>query len=87
MPRLRWPGKALVLAMCIPVALAANVARIVLMTLAAHRWGTGIIGNDTFHLGLGIFVFVLAFLLFFAVESALLLLAPQRLAAAPEEES
>jgi exosortase len=71
--RLRWLGKGILLLATIPLALAANIIRVTIMIMAANHWGTQIVDNKLFHGGLGIMVFVCAFLLLFAFESFLML--------------
>jgi len=80
--RLRWQGKVIIVALTIPLALAANVVRVTLMAIAARQWGTEIINNDLFHYGLGIVLFITAFMLFFVAESLMLVFLPR----APGEE-
>ena len=69
---LKARGRLLLLAGSVPLALGANVSRIVLMTLVAERWGVAASQTGPIHTGLGFAVFVVAFVLLVAAESALL---------------
>jgi len=69
---LKRRGRLLLLAGSVPLALGANVIRIVLMTLVAERWGVAASQTEPLHTGLGLAVFVAAFVLLVAAESALL---------------
>jgi len=54
-----------------PIALGANVIRVILMVLVAFFWSTRALENDLLHYGLGIMVFVVAYVCLFILDSAL----------------
>jgi exosortase len=55
----------------IPIAIIANVARIMVMIIAAFIYGGGIINNKVFHEGTGLLVFIVAIVLLFGVQRML----------------
>jgi len=75
---LKRPGRLLLLAGAVPLALAANVCRIVLMTLVADHWGVRVSERPLFHTGLGFAFFIVAFVLLVLAESVLLTLFGKR---------
>ena len=75
----RW----LVVALSGPIAIAANVFRIFILCLVGYFWGSDVAGG-TFHDVSGLFIFAIAFVLFFSLEAALRKVAPM---AASEEAS
>jgi len=70
--RLRFWGKALIFLLSVPIAFAANVLRVTLMILAAEASGVQAVGKWYFHDLFGFLLFIVAFVLLFLVESALL---------------
>lgn len=60
--------KSLIVIMSFPIAIVANVVRIVLLCLIANRWGSEI-ATGFFHDFSGLLLFVIAYLLLFALES------------------
>jgi len=54
-----------------PVALAANVVRVILMVLVAFFWSAEALENDVIHYGLGIVVFMVAYVSLFLVDTVL----------------
>lgn len=67
----RW----LVLLLSGPIAIAANVFRIFVLCIVAYFWGSGFAGG-TFHEVSGLFIFGIAFVLFFFMETTLRRVAP-----------
>lgn len=55
----------------IPIAIIANVARIMVMIIAAFIYGGEIINNKVFHEGTGLLVFIVAIVLLFSVQRIL----------------
>jgi len=55
----------------IPIAIIANVARIMVMIVAAYIYGGKIIDNKIFHNGTGLLVFIVAIVLLFGVQRML----------------
>ncbi len=70
-PLKRWRKPGL-FALSIPVAFLANVARVTLMVLVAFAWGIETSQKWYFHDFFGFFLFVVAFVMLFVVESLLL---------------
>lgn len=68
--RTRPWARVAVIALSIPIAVAANVIRIFALCLVGYFWGSGVAGG-VFHDVSGILIFVVAFGLFFALESVL----------------
>ena len=81
MSKTRPWARLLVLLLAGPIAVASNVFRIFLLCVVGHFWGSGVAGG-TVHDVSGYLIFVVAFVLFFSLESLLRRLAP----AGPEEE-
>ncbi len=76
--KLRWHGRLIILALTVPLALIANVIRVALMILIAWKWSPKAVSPDGLvHDVLGIALFVAAFVLFFFIESILLLFLPR----------
>ena len=74
--RLRLPGKVFLFLLAVPLAVAANIARILLMMVVAHMWGTDAAQKWYSHDVLGFALFVVAFMLYFGVESVAILVRP-----------
>ena len=75
--RTRLWARFSVLAMSVPIAIVANIARIFVLSVVAYFWGSDVAGG-LFHDVSGIFIFVVAFALFFSLESLLRRLAPDQ---------
>lgn len=60
--------KVLMFILSIPIAIIANVARIIVMIIASFIYGVGIINNKVFHEGTGILVFIVAIALLFSIQ-------------------
>jgi len=76
--RLKWQGRLIILALTVPLALIANVVRVTLMIIISWKWSPRAVNPDGIvHDILGIALFVAAFLLFFFIESILLLFLPR----------
>ena len=75
--RTRLWARVSVLAMSVPIAIVANIARIFVLSIVAYFWGSDVAAG-LFHDVSGILIFVVAFALFFSLESLLRRLAPRR---------
>ncbi len=69
---LRKVGKATLFVCAVPISFLANVTRVMLMVLAAVAFGVAVTEEWYFHDLLGFLLFVVAFLMLFALESLLL---------------
>lgn len=81
-PWARW----LLFALSAPVSFIANVIRILCMIFIAFFWGVGAIDNEYLHYGLGMVVFVSAYLFLFLLDylmQGIPLLAERRATSAP----
>jgi len=61
--------KSILFISSMPVAIIANITRILIVSLAANRWGSEF--ADSIHGVTGILVFVIAFILLFSISSVL----------------
>ncbi len=68
----RW---SLVL-LCVPIAIFANLIRVVLILIIANRYGIAIITNDFLHKSFGLLVFVVGLISFFVTAKILKLQIP-----------
>ena len=65
-------GKAILFAMSVPIAIAANIVRVTLMIVVAHFWNAHMVSKWYFHDLFGFLLFIVAFLLLFLMESLFL---------------
>jgi len=79
----RW-GKAALFVLSIPISFIANVGRVTLMVMVAHRYGVEAAEKWYFHDLFGFALFIIAFVLMFALES--LMLAGRRLSLRSRKE-
>lgn len=71
----RMWARLMTLAISGPIAVAANVSRILLLCVVAYFWGSDV-ATGTVHDISGVLIFVVAFILFFMAEALLRRLAP-----------
>ena len=82
--KLSWRHKLILFLAGIPVALLANMWRIITLVLVAGRWGSHVAQPDRFvHDATGLGIFVVAFILFFTFERVLQRFDPSGAAAGP----
>lgn len=62
--------------LCVPIAIVANLVRVVLILMISNHYGTAIITNDLLHKGFGLLVFVIGLICFFLVAKLLRLKLP-----------
>ena len=81
-PGIVWRYSLLLVALVIPIAIVANIIRIVTLVLLTYFFGDAV-AQGFLHMAAGIFLFVTALLLVFAVDSLLsrLILKPKATAA------
>jgi exosortase len=65
-----WRYSALLVAMIVPIAVAANVLRIIILVLLTYFFGDAV-GQGFLHMTAGLFLFALSLLLMFAIDSGL----------------
>jgi EpsI family protein len=75
-------ARVVLLAMTVPIAVVANVVRIFLLCVVGYFWGSEVAAGK-FHDVSGILIYVVAFLMFFALEAYLRRVAPQAETAPP----
>lgn len=68
---LKISKKVLMFMLSIPIAIIANVARIIVMIMVSFIYGGNIINNKIFHEGTGFLVFVIAIVLLFSCQKVL----------------
>ena len=71
-PFRRW----ILVLLCIPIAIFANLVRVVLILIISNQYGSAIITNDFLHKGFGLLVFVVGLISFFLVAKLLKLELP-----------
>ncbi|MCH8292486.1 EpsI family protein [Candidatus Poribacteria bacterium] len=62
--------------LCVPIAIFANLIRVVLILIIANRYGIAIITNDFLHKSFGLLVFVIGLISFFVIAKILKLQIP-----------
>ena len=70
-------ARCLIIALSGPIAIAANVFRILLLCVVGYFWGSEV-ATGRFHDFSGLLIFAFAFVLFFALEAALRRAAPPK---------
>lgn len=68
--KVTWLKKCMIFAASFPVAIIANITRIVLLCVIANKWGAGA-ATGFFHDFSGMMLFVIAYLLLFLLEALL----------------
>ncbi|MCZ6678617.1 MAG: EpsI family protein [Candidatus Poribacteria bacterium] len=71
-PLRRW----ILVLLCVPIAIFANLVRVVLILIISNRFGNSIITDDFLHKGFGLLVFVVGLICFFLVAKLLKLELP-----------
>ena len=71
-PLRRW----ILVLLCTPIAIFANLVRVVLILMISDRYGDAIITNDLLHKGFGVLVFIIGLVCFFLITKLLRLELP-----------